>query len=321
LAALHGTLVFLMGLHNLETICKKLMENGKSKDTPAAVLSKGFDRQQQRIDGTLETIAQKAASAQTPAVLAVGDTVAFDFRKTVKLPLETVSVTVTGTKAFTARLSAKLTALGAFVTETPLLQIVAQPDRLPETFDAYTYLVFTSANGVNVFFDCLQGRKTDYRTISHLKFACIGDACAASLEKYGFYADFVPREFTAAALGKELPAVLNKKDSLLLVRAKNGAEELPAALQTAKIKFEDINIYDTQVTACPTDCDTDYITFASASGVAAFFENGGQFHGAKPVCIGESTARELKKHSDVIPLVAKIHTAEGIISAISEDIQ
>ena len=40
-AKLSGTLIFLMGLSSLETITKKLIENGKDPDTPAAVVCGG----------------------------------------------------------------------------------------------------------------------------------------------------------------------------------------------------------------------------------------------------------------------------------------
>ncbi|MGN0522590.1 MAG: uroporphyrinogen-III C-methyltransferase [Eubacterium sp.] len=320
LAKLNGTLVFLMGLHNIEIICKRLIENGKSKNSPAAVLSQGFDIDQKRIDGTLENIAEKAVSAKTPAILVIGDTALFDFRKTVKLPLDNISVTVTGTREFTRRLSDKLSCLGAYVKAYPHLNIIAYFDKIPDDLSGYTYLAFTSSNGVNIFFDFLKKREIDFRKLSHLKFACIGSASAACLAQYGFYADFVPCEYTAKALGKELSRVLNSNDKLLILRAQNGSDELTNELKNADIKYDDIRIYDTVANKMQITCNTDYIIFASALGASAFFENGGALNNAKPVCIGEITAKEFKKHSKTLPIIAKTHTAEGIISAIGKDI-
>lgn len=319
LAKLKGTLVFLMGLHNIENISKRLIENGKDENTPAAILSKGFDKAQKRIDGTLKSIAQKAHLAKTPAILVVGETAEFDFRKTIHPPLDHVSVTVTGTKTFTGSLSDKLSALGAFVKVCPCLNIVPEFDKIPDDFDAYTYLVFTSSNGVKVFFDFLKKNKIDFRKISPVQFACIGCGSAGKLREYGFNADFIPSKYTAQALGQELAERLNRDDRLLILRAENGSAELTAALDKVNAAYDDIKIYNTAADEKRISCDTDYITFSSAGGVTAFFENGGELNQTKPVCIGEITAKEFKKYSAIRPLVAKTHTAEGIISLLLED--
>jgi len=69
------TIVFLMGLHNLENISKKLIEIGKSKDYPVAVISKGTTKDQKVVVGTLENIVDKAKGIPTPALIVVGHVV------------------------------------------------------------------------------------------------------------------------------------------------------------------------------------------------------------------------------------------------------
>lgn len=69
------TIVFLMGLHNLPKICKKLVEIGKTKDYPCAVISKGTTKEQQVITGTLEDIVEKSKDLPTPALIVVGKVV------------------------------------------------------------------------------------------------------------------------------------------------------------------------------------------------------------------------------------------------------
>jgi len=66
------TIVFLMGLHNLENIAKKLIAIGKSPDFPVAVISKGTTKEQQVVVGQLKDIAQKAKGLPTPALIVVG---------------------------------------------------------------------------------------------------------------------------------------------------------------------------------------------------------------------------------------------------------
>ncbi|MEA3374556.1 MAG: uroporphyrinogen-III C-methyltransferase [Campylobacterota bacterium] len=69
------TIVFLMGLHNLPKISKKLMEIGKAKDYPCAVISRGTTPDQSVVVGTLENIVEKAKDVPTPALIVVGKVV------------------------------------------------------------------------------------------------------------------------------------------------------------------------------------------------------------------------------------------------------
>lgn len=69
------TIVFLMGLHNLDKISQKLIEIGKPKDYPCAVISKGTTSEQQVVVGTLQDIVQKSKDVPTPALIVVGKVV------------------------------------------------------------------------------------------------------------------------------------------------------------------------------------------------------------------------------------------------------
>ncbi len=69
------TIVFLMGLHRLEKIASKLIEIGKPKEYPVAVISKGTTPEEKTVIGTLETIYEKAKDLPTPALIVVGEVV------------------------------------------------------------------------------------------------------------------------------------------------------------------------------------------------------------------------------------------------------
>jgi uroporphyrin-III C-methyltransferase len=70
------TIIFLMGLHRLEKIASKLIEVGKPKDYPIAVISRGTTKDEKTIVGTLENIYEKAKDLPTPALIVVGKVVA-----------------------------------------------------------------------------------------------------------------------------------------------------------------------------------------------------------------------------------------------------
>lgn len=196
LAKLNGTLVFLMGLRNIDGICKKLMENGKDKNTPASVLSCGFGSEQARIDGNLENIAQKAKNAKTPAIIVIGNMAAFDLRKNIP------SVSVIATDAFCKKFSDNYTNTVSY----PLVEIT--PQELKEDYKNYEQIAFLSANAVDLFFEGLE----DIRQAAGLKFACVGAETAKRLLRYKIKADFIPSKFDRETLLREMP---NKKTLVL----------------------------------------------------------------------------------------------------------
>lgn len=73
-----GTLVFYMGLSNLDTICGELIAHGRSGETPVAIVSCATTEQQQTIVATLANAPQKIIEHEisTPAVIIVGEVVA-----------------------------------------------------------------------------------------------------------------------------------------------------------------------------------------------------------------------------------------------------
>lgn len=316
LAQLDGTLVFLMGLSRLDEIAKELIENGKSENTPCCILSGGFSKDAKRIDATLGTAAQKAKDAKTPAVIIVGEVCRFALNGDKRLPLSGVGVTVTGTKQFCKKLGGLLEEKGAAVSVLPCLEILPRKEKIPKTLDNISWLVFTSANAVTVFFE---NTTLDFRRFASVRFACIGKGTAKKLREYGFDCDFMPSVFTAQKLGEELSQVAKKNEKIVLLRAENGSKALCDALENAGMDFEDIHIYSTRArffNRQALKCESDYIVFASAGAVRAFFENGGTLESAMAVCIGAVTKKQLEKYSDRAFLTADEHTAERIVQLI-----
>ena len=322
LAELEGTLVFLMGLSRIEEITRALLANGKAPDTPASILSRGYSAREKRIDAALCDIASKAGQARTPAVLVVGQTAELHLEGALCRKLDRVFVTVTGTKAFVKKAVRCLSELGAEAQGCPCLEIAADYENIPQSFEGFDWLVFTSANGVEVFFDGLFLRKTDLRRLSLLKFACIGPGTSASLAEHGIYADFQPAVSTAKALGQELALRLKPGERALLLRAKEGSPELAGELRRGGISFEDRGIYHTQVIreGIRGFCSqADYIVFGSARGAEAFLESGDFSALTKPVCIGPETQKAFGKIRNETCLVPEKYTIEGIAEEIIKD--
>ena len=77
IAGLQGTLVFLMGLNQLEKLAQRLVRAGRDEKTPAAVISGGNAPCPAFVRGTLGTIAEETKKKQVkaPAVIVVGEVV------------------------------------------------------------------------------------------------------------------------------------------------------------------------------------------------------------------------------------------------------
>lgn len=334
LAKLEGTLVFLMGLHHLEEICGELMQGGKDAETHAAVISKGTTPEQKIIRANLGELAAKVREAklEAPAVIVIGETAELDFTGTIPRPLYGVKIGVTGTKSITRKLRDRLEEMGAAVTEMDYSTIVPYREnaRLEEELQeisAYPWAVFTSPNGVEIFFDYLKKLKFDVRKLAHLQFAVIGTGTAAALEKRGIYASFLPEKYDVESLAKGLCKTVKKEEKILILRAEQGSEILTEVFDEAGMTYTDVKIYDIHVDedkrrfANEKAQEMDFITFASGSGVRGFMENGGSIPaGTKAVCIGSSTAKMLKKYGDYEKITAETFNVDGVVEIILKEV-
>ena len=342
LAGLSGTLVFLMGLSRLQHITESLMAFGKPGDTPVSILSRGFSRDERRIDGSLCDICSIAEKErpESPAIIVVGETAGLHMEDTIpKSTLSGVSIRVTGSERFIHNFSEELLSRGGRPIACPTIRIRPVPEQIPENAEEYSWIVFTSRNGVDVFFSWLKNKGRDIRSFGDCRFACVGSGTGDELMEHGICADFIPSEYTAGTLGKELPSVLRPGDRVLILRAMEGSRDLDRELSSAGADFEVRSIYRTIELGAESDPkeqeDADYIVFASGSGVRSYFAVhkdeashvafGEQDGKAKvlpvPVCIGQITAAELEKQGIHDYITAPDHTVKGILESIEADLR
>lgn len=336
LAKEEGTLIFLMGLKNLGKIAGQLMAHGKDKDTPAAVIQQGTTAKQKKAVSTLEHIVEEAARCgiETPAITVVGDVVSLEgsLEWFGQKPLSGKRVLVTGTRYMAKEMEAELGALGAETVAISVIESMPLMDEaVREAFAGigrYRWVVFTSGNGVEIFFDTMKKLSVDIRKLMHLKFAAVGKNTAAALAEHGIHCDFVPSKFSGADLAKEWIPQLGGEDAVLLMRAKEGSAVLPEALKKAGIPFADVALYETWTDERRSDelnravLDADYVTVASGSAVHAFCRMVPGYQGlaAKVVSIGPSTTKAAEELGLPVYKSASEYTAAGIAEAILADV-
>lgn len=337
LAKLNGTLVILMGIGNLKLIRDELLENGRTKDTPVAVIENATTVWQREVRGTLEDICQRVESAgiKAPAVIIIGNVAGLDLRSERKGTLAGVRIGITGTKAITDKLSERLMELDALVEPISTSMITEYSNN--EAFetalaslDQYQWIVFTSTNSVQIFFNKMIELHIDYRRLAHIKFAVVGPGTGQALQKHGFQADFTPEQYTVICLAKQLSSQVTVGEKLLIPRAQQGSEELVNILNAQQISFNDIKIYDIKESfEYPKEwlaklSDFDYLIFSSSSGVHGFLKTMPEnlkelLTNTQIVCIGEATESTLKDYGFKDILVAKESSVAGLMERICED--
>lgn len=337
LAREEGTLIFLMGLKNLPNIVKSLIENGKDPKTPAGVLQEGTTARQKMAVGTLENIVEvvEREGIQTPAITVVGDVVSLagELSWYGGKPLSGQRVLVTGSRSMVERLSPLLKEEGAEAISFSLIRTEAMDtpefDRAMADIDSYTWIVLTSANGVECFFDKLKAMRKDIRDFKDVHFAVIGDGTKNALEGHGIYSDLIPTAYSSKDMAAAMVPHMKPTDKVLLLRAEEANAVLPDSLTAAGIDHTCVSLYHTVVDERKADelsrlVETvDYITFASSSAVRAFVSMAGSLENvsAKYISIGPVTTKTAEAEGLHVDRTAAVYTAQGIVDMIIEDVR
>jgi len=108
----------------------------------------------------------------------------------------------------------------------------------------FSWLVFTSRMGVDIFFETLYDHGFDIRRLHHLKIACIGEDTEKDLNKRGIQATYVSKKYNGKALAEGLISLVGDHEWLLLIRAKGCTDALPEFLEEKGLYYEDIAIYE-----------------------------------------------------------------------------
>ena len=236
------TLIFLMGVENLKNITARLVENGRPADTPAALVRWGTHPEQRTLVTTLGNAYDDVQKAQLkpPAIFIVGNVVRLrdQLNWFETKPLFGKTFVVTRARAQASSLTKRLEEEGAAVLEVPAIRITDPEDYAPldnaiDHLAQYRWVLFTSANGVDRFFERLAAHGKDARAFAPCKIGAIGSATADTLDAYGIRADLVPATYKAEDLTEALLPLLQKGDKVLLARAARARNVLPDALRAA----------------------------------------------------------------------------------------
>lgn len=337
LAKAPGTKVFVMGVARLREITASFIEGGADPKTPIALSRWATTGSQRTIVGTLEDIADIAEKAdfKSPAVAIVGDVVRererinwFETR-----PLFGKRIVVTRTRKQAGELSKEIAELGADVVELPTIRIEPPEDRrefaeLVTHAHEYDWLIFTSPNGVEHFFDAFFAVYPDARSLGNPRIACIGPGTVKKLNEYRFTCDLLPAEGKFVAEGL-LEAFKNdhsvENETMLWVKAAESRDVLSKELLAMGAIVDECVAYRTvPETEDPTGAKArlaeegaDMITFTSGSTVEHFLDLGLDWpEGCVAGSIGPVTSETLRKHGIKPAFEAHPHNIPGLVEGI-----
>jgi uroporphyrinogen III methyltransferase/synthase len=334
-----GTLVFFMGVKNLPDITQKLIANGKSPDTPVALIRWGTTSAQQTVTGTLDDIAErvKKAGLKAPAIIVVGDVV--QLREKLKWfetrPLLGKRIVVTRAREQASDLVRQLADLGAECLQYPTIKVIPAADTDPlddaiGRLSAYDWIVFTSVNGVKFFFERLFELGLDVRTLNHLQTAAIGPVTSQKLRSFGLNSDILPKDYRAEAVADAFRKENLKGKKVLLPRAAEARPVLPVELSKMGAEVDEVTTYLTENVADNadrliqelSDKRIDLITFTSSSTVKNFKALLPPEHiqelleGVTIASIGPITTETARKLGFEVHITAPTYTIPGLCDAI-----
>jgi uroporphyrinogen III methyltransferase/synthase len=259
LAAFPGTLVFYMGVTTAGHWSTALIAAGKPAATPVAILRRVSLPDQRRIVTTLGEVSGviQETKLRPPVVFIVGDVAAHggDWAWFERRSLFGQSVLVTRAAHQASDLCRPLAELGAEVLVQPAIEIRRPADTGPldhalADLDRFDWLVFSSANGVQHFFERVAETGRDLRALARVQLAAIGPGTADELARYHLRADLVPAEFRAESLVDALQSQAADR-RFLLVRASRGREVLAEGLSAAGGQVEQVVAYESVDTLAP----------------------------------------------------------------------
>ncbi|MEH2379331.1 MAG: uroporphyrinogen-III C-methyltransferase [Nostoc sp.] len=256
------------------------------------------------------------------------------------LPLTGKTILVTRSVGQSSQFSDRLIASGATVIEMPTLEIGP-----PSTWEAldnaiahlsdFDWLILTSTNGIDYFFERLIAQGKDTRALAGVKIAVVGEKTAHSLKQHSLQPDFIPPNFVADSLVENFPDQLDGK-KVLFPRVESGGREVLVKELTVKgAKVIEVAAYQS---CCPSGIPpvaelvlqnrkVDVITFASSKTVQFFCQltnkiysnnsDASQFlEGVCIASIGPQTSKTCHALFGRVDIEAQEYTLDGLTQAL-----
>jgi len=338
LARSGSTLVVLMTIQQLGANMERLMAGGLAPSMPVALIRWGTRAEQQTLVGTAATIAALAKDRrlQPPAIAIVGEVVRLREKLNwfERKPLFGKRIVITRPREQASEFAELLEAWGAEVIAFPTIETIP-PACLAALDDAirraseFDWVIFTSANGVRLFFERLQTLGADIREWHRARFAAIGPQTAKAVQAFCVRVDAMPDDYRAEGVVAAMAEIGVTGKRILLPRAGGAREVLPIQLQALGALVEEVVTYLTvPARSNPQELrdlllrgQADLITFTSSSTVHNFVkifngQLGDVLRHAAIGCIGPITADTARSYGMQVTIQPQVYTVPAFADAI-----
>jgi uroporphyrinogen III methyltransferase/synthase len=333
-----GTLVILMASARMRATLDRIRAAGMNPETPAAAIQWATTAAQRTVSATLATLADQSAREEiaAPAVIVVGELAGMreHLNWVEQMPLFGRTIVVTRARTSASGFATALRRLGAEVVEFPTIETApprsyAALDRAIKRLDAFDWIIFTSATGVESFIGRLKTQGRDIRSLGDSSIAAIGPATAARLADYALQVAAVPDEYRAEEIVSAIGIKQIRGKRFLIPRAEVAREALPEILRDKGAKevvvapaYRTIKPKGAQIDRIRemlTSGAIDLVTFTSSSTVTNFCELiGASGKGIRAAAIGPITAATAEDHGFEVVLKPRKYTIEALTEAIRE---
>ncbi len=340
IARFPGTKVVLMGMNRLDSIVERLIEGGLDPATPAAAVRWGTLARQRCVVAPLRELPARVreASIGAPAAVVIGEVVELRDRLEwfERRPLFGRRIVITRPRRQAGALRRLLSEAGAEVLELPMIRILlegpgSELEEAVREIRVFDWIVFTSVNGVESFFERFDALYRDIRSLGNVRIACLGPATAEAVRRRGPAVDLLP----AAYLSMEIASEFRRRgvpagSRLLLPRASIASPDLPRELRRIGMKVRCVAAYRTapEPSVTPAELDRvaregfDWVVFTSSSTARMFARRFGRkrWEGMDPrprvMSIGPVTSETVRSLGWPVDGEATRHTIEGIVERL-----
>lgn len=340
LATATETICVLMGMQRIDAITRAIIDGGRSPSTPAAVVMWAARPAQQVVTAPLGEIAEASARSglSNPALIVVGDVVGLreGLRWYDRRPLFGRRLLVPRPRHQAAGTAEAIRRRAAEPILLPTIEIGPPPD--PEALRAaarrvsdYDFCLFTSANGVERFFEALAQASLDARAFGRCKVGAIGPKTADALVPHGVRADLTAAEFVGESLAQAILQIGGVR-RVLIPRARVAREQLPELLRQGGISVDVVPAYETRsagdaqkqrLEELIAASEVDVILFTSSSTVDSMMEMLGPDAAAllarvTLASIGPITSATAARRGLEVAVTAETYTVEGLLDALEK---
>ena len=329
-AKLEGTLVFLMGLGNLEKITENLIKHGKMPETPVAVIKNGTTAKQETYMGTLGTIAGivRENNVKAPVIIIIGEVV--NLREKMKwfenMPLFGKNILVTRNRDKQEEITSKIIEFGGQAINIPFINIEYLDFEMPD-LSKYSTLLFNSLNSVIGFMRKIK----DMRVLGHLKIGVVGKKTDEEMKKYRIIPDFYPKEYTVEKLAAESVNFTEEGENILFIVSNLSPVNEEKYTELYKRNYDKLVVYNTHKLKIDSEKakkyvkESDILMFLSSSTFESFADSihlseNDEMKGilSKKILasIGPVTTKTIEKYGLKVEIEAEEYTENGLLRAI-----